>query len=260
MGEVLLVKRDDGALAALRVRTDPYPGDGQLAFEWWIPKKRARSLAGARTGQGRAMGKKAPSPWRPQSGWTEYEYPLNFEGFRAHLRFVGPLHLLIRLDGKTGVALPGARDPKLVQLKGARAPRFLSRAPKAWLRVEGDLQTYLFRLLPGCSPLRLKPGERKSFAHFESVQVKLRLQRGPGALPLVLVHLLEPGQAGLLPEHLPLLRRFLGVLLPGVTFRLLIMGGEAPALEGNRFFGPGGWAPPTPEQVEILRREFSEES
>jgi len=259
VGEVLLVKRADGALAALRVLNDPYPGDGRLTFEWWIPKKDAATVAGGRRGKDRAVGSKASRPWRPQSGWTEYDYSLEFDGFRADLRFVGPLHLLIRLDGKTPVALTGSTSAKSVRLRGARAPRFLTQPPKSWLRVPGDLQAYLFRLLPGCSPLRLKPDEKKSFAHFESVQVTLRLQRGTG-LPLVLVHLLEPDEAGLLPEHLPLLDRFLRVLVPDAVPSLLIMGGDAPAMEGNRFFGPGGWAPPTGKQVQLLRREFSEES
>ncbi len=259
VGEMLLLKRSDGTVAGLRVLADPYPGDGKLAYQWWVAKKGSGTLAGGKEGTSRAVGKEASRPWRPQSGWTEYEFALEFGGFQTLLRWVGPLHLLIRLDGRTALALPGTDSPRSVRLKGRRAPRFLHRPPPSWLRVATDLQSYLFRLLPGCTPLRLKAGEKAGFAHFESVQVRMRLPRGKGE-PLVLVHLLEPDDAGLLPQHLPLLKRFLKVLLPGSEPSLLIMGGEAPAMEGNRFFGGSGWAPPTPEQVRLLRREFSEDS
>ena len=255
LGEVVLV-RTKTALAGFRVSSKLDPNDGIALIDWWTQDRIDRGLAqpGGASGQIRVKGTLATKKLRPNAGYNEHDFSVVLGPQKVSVRFVGPNCLVPRLDGVTEWALTGHTSPK--SLKGtSKELRFLSAEPPGVRRLRVALPEYLFRVLPGCTPLPLEADEVAEFAQYQQVQVAIRSSR-PAAEPIVLVQLPEYETSGFLPHHVLYIENFVRALCPSSKPTIVVAGGSGGGLEGGVFWRKTTWKRPDAALKRILRFNF----
>ncbi len=256
LGEVALVKRG-GKLFGFRVLESPDPDDGVAVIDYWIQDSIDRALdqPGGKSGQLRVTGTVATNLLKPNTGYTERDFALELNGLKASVRFVGPDLLRPHFDGEVSWALSGKKTPK--GLYGNRKELyFLREETEAFRKLRGTLVEYLFRVLPGCTPLPLEDAEEiASFAQYQQVQVVLRRTRPEGRIA-VLVQLPEYQNSGFETFHMAYLENYCRELLGDAEVQYMVAGGPGPGLEGGVFWIKGSWKRPDVKLKRFLRQCF----
>lgn len=258
MDEVVLLKKEGffgGFMIDSKAST---PHEGKIKYKWWRQTDPIAKLtaAGGKSGENEATGVKSAKNMRPNSAFTDYEFDLKIDDAPIVLRFVGPAAFKHKYDGTIGFAYTG-----LAKFDGI-APTdqkfvFANEYPKGLGRSAKLLQEYLFRIVPGAEPLLAEGADKEAFAQYEQVQVHVRELR-PSRDPVVIVWILEPDNVQVAPWHRRYIQNFLNELVPLKDENLLMIGGQAPSMEGNKMWGEKGWEKLSPKAIKLLRSAMPE--
>lgn len=255
LGEVAVLQTET-TLAGFRVLSTPDPDDGIAVIDYWTQSKVDRDLAqaGGQSGQRRVTGTAAAKPLKRNSGYNELDFEFNVGGIDIKIRFVGPTALRPYESPTVGWALSGQSEPK--GLAGnTRSLHFQRQESEALLRLRNTLAEYLYRVLPGCTPLPLERDELQSFAQYQQVQVTLRLTR-PEGRPVILVRLPEYKTSGFQAYHEDYIRNYCHELFATTPVEVLISGGAGSGLEGGMFWLKSAWRRPNKSLKHFLRQNF----
>lgn len=256
-GEIVLFKRDGDVFGGLRVLDTLDGTEGKIEVETWLQTGPGKTLVqpGGLSGVATVEGTKCPKTLRPNTAYEEFEFPVKAGDVTVTIRFIGPAYFLVKLDGSTEFAVTGLDKAKKIR---ASDPHHYVQSPDDLARARELMTEYLFRVVPGCEPLKLDESERDAFAQYEAVQVEARYER-PGGAPILLVKFPEPGALGFTDLEDAYLRNFAYELLPIPEENVLVMGGMSAGYEGNKFWKDGKWRRPSKGIIEILRKQFVED-
>ena len=230
---------------------------GNLEFQWWTQSGDRKKLGRGKTGKATATGKEAKDTWRKDAGYTEYDFRLEFDGLAVKLRFVGPAHFLIGFDGKSEYAVTGMKTPGNLKTTG-KLPDFHGAVPAEFPKIEEHLQTYLFRILPGSEPLLLEENDSQDFENYQSVQVRVALDR-PGGKPVVVVRLLDGEASGMNQARFELTEAFIRRIMELPPGNLIVVGGANTGFVGNKFFVTTAWKDLDKKLMAKLEKNFPED-
>ncbi|MCB9831144.1 MAG: hypothetical protein H6807_01620 [Planctomycetes bacterium] len=257
-GEICLVRKDD-VFAGFVIEDSPEVATGKIKLTWWCQTGPAKKLdqAGGEKGELEIEGKKAEKPFKPNSGYDEYDFDFELGGTRHKLRFIGPAYFLFEPAPTWGFCFSGESKPG--KLKNSDdSIVYVDARSDAVPRLTRQLQDYVYRIVPGAEPLNLSEAEKSQFAQYEAVQIFIRRQRRSSDL-LVLIRFLEKNQIQFAEYHPDYIANFIREILPIDEDSLLISVGSAPSLEGNEYWEKGKWVRPKGKLIEKLRATFPED-